>query len=139
MVGYEEIIIAIFGSGLVSGLMGIYLGYILEKRKHEKFSELEEKEKRYKSLIQKMRIVIEPEDMKYVKEIRPDLKTVDDWKKEIRQEWFNSLLFASDDVIKALKEFVLKPNNETYAKTIWAMRRDLWSKKTNLKVEEFSI
>lgn len=132
MVSYEEIAIAILGSGLIV----TYLGYVLEKRKQIRFSEQEEKEKRYKSLVQKMRIVVEPEDMKYVKEHRPDLKNIEDWKKEIQQEWFNSLLFASDDVIRALKEFVLKPDDSTYAKTILAMRKDLWNKKTSLKPEE---
>lgn len=132
---YEELI-AILGVLGIGSLVATTLAYIFDKRKQIKLSEQEEKEKRYKSLVQKMRIVIEPEDMKYVKEHRPDLKNVEDWKKEIQQEWFNSLLFASDDVIRTLKEFVLKPSNMAYAKTILAMRRDLWNKKTKLKAEE---
>lgn len=138
MVGYEEIV-AILGIVGIGGIIATSLTYVLDKRKQIKFSEQEEKEKRYKSLVQKMRIIVEPEDMKYVKEHRPDLKNIDDWKKEIQQEWFNSLLFASDDVIKALKEFVLKPDGMTYAKTILAMRKDLWNKKTSLKAEEIDL
>jgi hypothetical protein len=135
---YEELL-AILGVLGVGSLIATCLTYIFDKRKRIKFSEQEEKEKRYKSLVQKMRIVIQPEDMKYVKEHRPDLKNIEDWKKEIQQEWFNSLLFASDEVIRALKEFVLNPSDMTYAKTVLAMRKDLWNKKTKLKPEECVI
>lgn len=86
-----------------------------------------------------MRIVVEPDQQKYVKHIRPDLQNLDDWKNEVRAEWFNLLLFASDDVIKTLKEFIQTPNNATYAKTVIAMRKDLWSKKTTLTPEEINL
>lgn len=135
---YEEIL-AILGVLGVGGLLATCMTYIFEKRKHIRFSEQEEKEKRYKKLINALRIVLEPENLKYVKEIRPDLKNVDDWKNEIRQEYFNSVLFASDDVIRALREFILTPNNATYGKTVLAMRKDLWNKKTKLEVEIFSF
>ena len=138
MVGYEEII-AILGIVGIGGIIATSLTYVYEKRKQIKFSEQEEKEKRYKALAIQMRIVVEPENLKYVKHIRPDLKTIEDWKNEVRAEWFNLLLFASDYVIKALKEFVLKPDNSTYAKTVIAMRKDLWNKKTSLKAEEINL
>lgn len=135
---YEELL-PILGGLSVGGLMVTFLTYILEKRKQIKFSEQQEKERRYKALILKMRIVLEPEDAKYVQPPRPELKDANDWKNEVRAEWFNSLLFASDDVIKALKEFVLNPNDKTYGKTVLAMRKDLWNKKTKLKAEESSL
>lgn len=135
---YEEII-AVLGIVGIGGIIATSLTYIFEKRKQIKFSEQEEKEKRYKALTIQMRIVVEPDQMKYVKQHRPDLKTIEDWKNEVRAEWFNLLMFASDDVIKALKEFVLKPDNLTYAKTVIAMRKDLWNKKTSLRPEEINL
>ena len=99
--GYEEIIIAVLGSGLVV----TWLGYILEKRRQIKFSEQEEKEKRYKATILHMKCLLKPDDLKYMKLQRPDLKNMADVKNEVETEWYNFLLFASDDVIRALKEF----------------------------------
>src|SRR3989304_8024816 len=105
LVGYEEII-AVLGIVGIGGIIATSLTYVYEKRKQIKFSEQEEKEKRYKALAIQMRIVVEPENLKYVKHIRPDLVTIEDWKNEVRAEWFNLLLFASDDVVKALKQFI---------------------------------
>ena len=138
MVVYEEII-AILGIVGIGGIIATSLTYVYEKRKQIKFSEQKEKEKRYMAIVIQMRIVVEPDQMKYVEHLRPDLKTLEDWKNEVRTEWFNLLLFASDDVIKSFKDFILKPNNTTYAKTVIAMRKDLWNKKTNLKPEEINL
>lgn len=135
---YEEII-AILGIVGIGGIIATSLTYIFEKRKQIKFSEQKEKEKRYMAIVIQMRIVVEPDQMKYVKHLRPDLLALEDWKNEVRAEWFNLLLFASDDVIKSLKEFILKPENATYAKTVIAMRKDLWNKKTSLKPEEINL
>lgn len=138
MVGYEEII-AILGIVGIGGIIATSLTYVYEKRKQIKFSEQEEKEKRYKAMVLHMRTIIKPDDLKYMRLHRPDLNNIEDVKNEVETEWYNSLLFASDDVIKSLKEFILKPNNATYAKTVMAMRKDLWNKKTSLKAEEISL
>jgi len=86
-----------------------------------------------------MKCLLKPDDIKYMKLQRPDLKSIADVKNEVETGWYNFLLFASDDVIRALKEFVQKPDNLTYAKTVIAMRKDLWNKKTSLKAEEINL
>ena len=91
--------------------------------------------KRYLAIVIQMRIVVEPDQMKYFKHLGIKLVTLEDWKNEVRAEWFNLLLFATDDVIKSLKEFIQKPENATYAKTVIAMRKDLWNKKTSLRTQ----
>lgn len=138
MISYEEIV-AILGVIGVSGLLATSLGYFLEKRKQRKFSEQRWKARRYKSILVQMRVILHPENIKYVKAIRPDLISISDWKNEIQEEWFNSWLFASDDVIKALKAFILNPNYANYGKTVLAMRKDLWNIKTSLNAEECKI
>lgn len=137
MVGYEETIAAL--GVVISVLVAASLTYFFDKRKQIRFSEQEEKEKRYKAMVLHMKVLLKPDDLKYMKLQRPDLKNMEDVKNEIETEWYNSLLFASDNVIKALKEFILKPNNITYAKTVIAMRKDLWNKKTDLKAEEINL
>ena len=138
MVDYE-IIIAVLGVVGIGGVIATSLTYIFEKRKQSKFSEQAEKEKRYKAMVLHMRTIVKPDDLKYMQLHRPDLKDMTDVKNEVETEWYNSLLFASDDVIKSLKEFILKPNNTTYAKTVIAMRKDLWNKKTSLRPEEINL
>ena len=46
----------------------------------------------------------------------------------------NSVLFANDEVTKAMAEFVKNPNYTSYIKIASAMRKDLWGKAT--KIEE---
>ena len=135
---YEEIL-TIFGVVGIGGIIATSLTYVYEKRKQIKFSLQVMKEKRYKAIVLKMQIVVEPKNIKHVLTPKPDLKNIEDWKNEVRVEWFNLLLFASDDVIKALKEFILKPDNISYARTVLAMRKDLWNKKTSLKAEEINL
>lgn len=139
---YEEII-TILGALGVSGLLGASITYILDKRKQIKlqleFSLQKYKKERYGSMIIQMQVIVKPEDLKYVKKFRPDFEKVDDYKNDIHAEWLHSLSYASDDVIKSLKEFLLKPDSVTYAKTVIAMRKDLWNKNTDLKPEEINL
>ena len=76
---YEEII-AILGIVGIGGIIATSLTYIFEKRKQIKFSEQKEKEKRYMAIVIQMRIVVEPDQMKYVKHLRPHLLALEDWK-----------------------------------------------------------
>ena len=61
---------------------------------------------------------------------RPDLRDLDDLDAEIRLELFNAMLFASDDAIAGLADLIATPGYPTYIRTVTAMRRDLWNKKT---------
>ena len=133
---YEEIL-AVLGVLGVGSLVATSLTYILEKRKQVRLSELELKETRYKIIIAKMGVHLNPD---YLKQIHFEPKRRDlnpkEIRKELEMEWYNSWLFASDEVVKTLKEFILKPNYTNYGKTVLAMRKDLWNKKTSLRAEE---
>ncbi len=136
---YEEIIISVLGVVGTASIISACLTYVFDKRKKIAFREQEYKEMRYKAMVLHMKCLLTPSDLKYMQLHRPDLKNMADVKNEVETEWYNSLLYASDDVIKSLKEFIRKPDNMNYAKTVVAMRRDCWNKKTNLKTEELSL
>jgi hypothetical protein len=70
---------------------------------------------------------------------RPDLKSLSDVEKEIEIEFLNGVLFASDDVIRALAEFIQNPNRSSYVKVAGAMRKDLWGKKTSINEEVMEL
>jgi len=138
MIGYEEII-AILGVVGIGGIIAASLTYILDKRKQIKFSEQQLKETRYKIIIAKMGVYLNSVYLKCIhfperKNLKPE-----DLKKELEMEWVKSWLFASDDVVINLKKFILNPNNANYGKTVLAMRKDLWSTKTDLKAEDCSL
>ncbi|MGA7701472.1 MAG: hypothetical protein WCB27_17845 [Thermoguttaceae bacterium] len=47
-------------------------------------------------------------------------------------ELLNGVLYASDNVIQSMGEFVRKPDYPSYIRTAIAMRKDLWGKRTSL-------
>lgn len=67
-----------------------------------------------------------------IQEFRPDLKNLEDIKQVVKTEMLNSVLFANDEVIKAMAGFVKNPNYSAYIKTASAMRKDLWNKRTRI-------
>jgi hypothetical protein len=136
MVGYEEIILSVLGIVGTGGIITACVTYVLDKRKQIEFRLQEYKESRYKAIILQMLAVIKPNDLGKLSQYRPDLTSTDEVRNEVETEWYNCLLFASDNVIKSLKEFIKEPNDLTYAKTVFAMRGDCWNKRTNLKAEE---
>ena len=75
----------------------------------------------------------------HVHEIRPDLKNIGDVEKEIEMELLNGFLFASDDVLKSMADFIRGPNHTTYVKTAVSMRRDLWGRKTSVDEQVVTI
>ncbi len=133
---YEEIILSVLGVVGTASIITACLTYVFDKRKKIAYREQEYKEMRYKAMVLQMKCLLFPSDLKYMQRQRPDLKNMADVKNEVETEWYNSLLFASDDVIKSLKEFIKKPESSTYAKTVFAMRKDCWNKKTKLEPEE---
>lgn len=136
---YPEIVISVLGFVASAGIISACLTYVFDKRQKIAFREQEYKEMRYKAIVLQMKCLLIPSDLKYLQLHRPDLKNMDDVKNEVETEWYNCLLFASDDVIQSLKEFIKNPNNLTYAKTVFAMRKDCWNKKTSLRPEEINL
>ena len=77
--------------------------------------------------------------MKYYKLIRPDLVTLKDCENEIEAEWYNLLLFASDDVIKSLKEFIQKPETTELMQKRYCNEERPIDKKTSLEPKEIDV
>ena len=105
-----------------------------------KEEEYEMKSKRYKSIIIQMLTILDPKNgLVHTREFRPDLNDISDFKKEVEMELLNSILFASDGVIKAMTAFIKNPNYSAYVKTVVAMRKDLWGKGTSIDEKDLSF
>ena len=49
------------------------------------------------------------------------------------------MLYAPDSVLLSIKKFIVNPNNDNFMKTAIEMRKDLWKKKTKLKISMLSL
>lgn len=121
-------LITALGAGSV---IGAFVQSRLDRQKHLNEQEHELKRKRYLCILILMLSKLEPATgIAQLTLRRPDLKNLDDLDAELRMELFNAVLFASDDVMTAMAEFVAAGGYPAYIRTAAAMRRDLWNKKT---------
>ena len=55
---------------------------------------------------------------------------------KLKEYYYQSLLYASDDVMRAFKLFLAKPDRQNYIIIAQNMRADLWNNKTALTIDE---
>ena len=125
------------------GLGGIFGTYFQSRFQHQK--EIKEdihnlKRQRYGAILIQMLTILDPEHgLSKTQKFRPDLKNIEDFKEEVKIEMLNSVLFANDNVIKAMAEFIRNPNHAAYIKTVVSMRKDLWGKKTKITEDTLNV
>ncbi len=124
----------------IGSILSILIGFGIDKRKN-KFNAVEElKRTRYKCILKLMIAQLDiSNNMESIHLNRPDLKNVKDLKNEIQVELLNSVLFASQDVIRDLSVFVSTPNYSNFVNVANSMRADLWMKKSKVPVEFSSL
>lgn len=129
-------IISVLGFG---GILGAYFQFLFQRRTKVQEDIHRLKRERYGAILIQMLTILSPEHLPKTQAFRPDLKNVDDFLEEVRIEMLNSVLYANDDVIKRMAEFVKRPTHSAYIKTASAMRKDLWNKKTSVDEETLEI
>src|SRR3990172_748917 len=134
-----ELILSILSVIGIGSILGAFFTYFWQKRKEIQLKENELKEKRYLCTLLLMYTYINPEELKGLNRIRPEIQNLDDLKKELQTEWVNSWIFAGDDTIKSFKKFLESPNENNFAETVLSMRKELWNKKSKLPLSAFSI
>ena len=134
----DNIIIA-----LIAGIFGSIITWFAKlfyDRNRERFiSEQQHKQKRYKSTIIFMKCYLDPKNVKFIQDSHPYLKTKSDIKDTLKAEYNEMLLYAPDDVVRSLKNFILKPSENKFLLTIQLMRKDLWGKKSKLKIKDIKL
>lgn len=122
-------------SSIISVIVSSLFNYI-EKRKIMTFEKItQEKERRYQALLAYMLVALDGKNINHI-ELPPDrLEFLKNMTNEERQKFFQeevkiyfsfSHLYASDQVLSCLNEFVNSPTWEHYQNTASAMRKDLW-------------
>ena len=129
-------IISLLGVG---GIIGGYISFRLNKTKELEFKQGELKERRYKSCLLYMDVFFEPKNIKYLSSRQTDIDNAQDVIEYLKAEYHEMLLYASKEVILTVKNFIEEPTRKNFLKTILAMRKDLWIKKSDLSINEIKI
>ena len=93
-----------------------------------------------------MRVVMHPENVSQFHIEDPNLLRftevgdIRDYAKEKMVEfYYSALLYAPDEVLRTMKEFMKNPTETNFMKSAIAMRKDLWKKKTKVSLESLSL
>lgn len=121
-------IVSILAGLGVGGLLGIFAKSILDKRQFKFTKVFDYKEVRYKALTILMLTAVNPSDyeLTQLKRRRPDMDGVEDLDRELKLEYHNAMLFASDKVLKHFAVFLQDKTMANYEAVARAMREDLY-------------
>lgn len=142
----KSIIITIISSLGIGGFIGAFIKSILDRRKelHLKLNQINEE--KYRTLLMYMSFIIDPinrfhfiQNDDVIKDFKDEDMVVEYSKSKVQEYYYHSLLYASDEVISRLKEFINDPSRQTFIEVAKAMRKSLWNRKSRLSLEEMLI
>lgn len=70
---------------------------------------------------------------------RPDLNSKEKLFLELKTEWNNMILYASDEVLLKSHAFINNPSHGNYKKLAISMRKDLWGGKISPEIEKLNF
>lgn len=136
---FQNVIATITALGLGAILTKLF-EYASDRQKTKEQAKHDFKQTRYKAIILLMYSFLDFE--KYSKTLLLNNRNFKDktelWE-ELKIEWSNMTLYASDGVIRSMKKFLQNPTLDTYNITTLAMRKDLYNIKTRLTLEDISL
>jgi hypothetical protein len=124
---WDDIALVLSSLG-VGSLLGIFAKSILDKRQLMFTKGFEFKEVRYKAITILMLAAVNPTkyDQLQLRMRRPEIADLDDLDRELELEYYNAMLFASDDVLRSFEIFLKEKSKANYEAVARAMRRDLY-------------
>lgn len=134
-----ELIITIVGILGLGTVIGAYFQLKFQHFKELKMDSHEFKRARYGSILIQMLTILDPKHLEKVSKIRPDLKSIEDVREEIKNELLNAVLYANDNVIKSLAMFKKTPSYKNYLIVVSSMRKDLWGKSTTINEKDINF
>jgi len=133
-------IISLIGLIGIGGILKSLFDMFIDKRKIKSEKKQEFKETRYKAIILFCHAHINYEmEERSLAVHRPDIKSKEDLFDELKVEWMNMALYASDKVILAMKKFIETSNRTTFNELVLAMRKDLYGIRTKLKIHNLNL
>lgn len=130
-------ILTILGVGTA---LGTYLRILWERKNNAQLQKQDFKFGRYKVIILLMYGCINfDKDKKKLQEHGRFFNTIEDVLEELKTEWHNMILFASEGTLKTLQDFILIPDKNNFYKCARAMREDLWDNKISLSIKDIKL
>ncbi|MEM7793185.1 MAG: hypothetical protein AAF579_01870 [Cyanobacteria bacterium P01_C01_bin.118] len=132
--------IAAIGLLGIGGIFGTYFRILWERKNTTLLQKQEFKEARYKCIIlliysaldfDKNKVMLRQQGRKFLS--REDLMD------ELKAEWHNMILFASDGALMNTHTFIKNPSYETFRIASLAMRKDLWGGKLSPSLKTLSF
>lgn len=134
-------IIGTLGVGtIIGGAITSMISSWLDKKKQVDLTLSKILEDKYRGLLVFMACALDIEKKKYftINE-QVEQKTSEDYLNQVREYYYHSTLYSSDEVILSLKGFIKNPCEENYVKVAQAMRKDLWKRKTNIDFSDIKL
>jgi hypothetical protein len=142
MVFLPEMISLITALGIGSAI-GIIIKSFLDRDSEMKIKLKTINEEKYRTILIYMSIVINPSNKNHfilndelLYALKEDKEIYSYTLSKLNEYYYQSLLYASDDVLRAFKVFISNSTRENYVLTAQKMRLDLWNSNTKLKVSE---
>jgi hypothetical protein len=123
---------AISALGLLGlgGVLGTYLRILWERRNSALLQNQEFKDARYKCIIMLMYTALDFEKRgPGLKQFGRNFQSNSDVIDELKAEWHNAILFASEEALRSIYVFINQPSAAAFKQSALAMRRDLWGGK----------
>jgi hypothetical protein len=123
-----EIVSLVSGLGL-GGLLGIFAKSVLDKQQMRFAKVFDFKEVRYKAMTILMLTAADPSEYAWdqLRMRRSGINKAEDLDNELKTEYYNAMLFASDKVLRSFGVFLSDKTLVNYRAVARAMREDLYS------------
>ncbi len=137
-----QIISLLAALGVGSGI-GVIIKHLLDRNAELKIKLKTINEEKYRTILIYMSIIINPKNKDHfvlndniLYSLKDDNKIQEYATSKLKEYYYQSLLYASDDVMRSFKLFLAKADRKSYIMTAQKMRADLWNNKTTLTISE---
>jgi hypothetical protein len=141
-----QTIVSVLGLLGIGGIVGGYLQHLWNQKRETELRIQSLNENKYRSTLVFMRCILKPEIVGQFNIEDPNiqnLKKGEEVKKYLNEKliefYYNSFLYASDEVLIKMKDFMEHPTETNFMETAISMRKDLWKKGTKINLKVLSL
>lgn len=127
----------------IGSIIGIVIKHALDRNAELRIKLKTINEEKYRTVLIYMSIILDPKNKNHfilndniLYGLKNETEIRDYALSKLKEYYYQSLLYASDNVMKSFKLFLLTQSRENYILTAREMRVDLWNHKTKLTIEE---
>lgn len=124
----NEIVISLASGLSLGSLIGIFAKSALDKQRFRFTKVFDFKERRYQAISILMLAAVNPSGYSWdqLRLRRPEIAKPEDLDDELKTEYYNAMIFASDKVLRHLQIFLEDKTLASYGHVAEAMREDLY-------------